>query len=212
MKQTLPYHSVPYTHIHRGSKKVCMMFSGLGYHYEKPLFYYSTMLMLEEGIDVVHVHYSYNRDFLQQSLQTVAHMMIKDIDPILTHILEAYSYEEIIFLGKSLGTVPILHNFMKQDRFAGATMLLLTPLLNFPELFTSLQKSRHQGLLVIGDQDVHYDKQKLQQLHMTNFQIDVIKDGDHSLDVHPINAHASLTALMNVMNNMKKSLHIVKQH
>ncbi|MED4590120.1 MULTISPECIES: alpha/beta family hydrolase [Priestia] len=212
MKQTLPYHSVPYTHIHRGSKKVCIMLSGLGYHYEKPLFYYSTMLMLEEGIDVVHVHYSYNRDFLKQSLQIVADTMMKDIEPILMHILETYSYEEIIFIGKSLGTVPILHNFMKQDRFAGATMLLLTPLLNFPELFTSLQKSRHQGLLVIGDQDVHYDKQKLQQLHMTNFQIDVIKDGDHSLDVHLINAHASLTALMNVMNNMKKSLHIVKQH
>ncbi|MCG7313117.1 alpha/beta hydrolase [Priestia flexa] len=212
MKQTLPHHSVPYTHIHRGSKKVCIMLSGLGYHYEKPLFYYSTMLMLEEGIDVVHVHYSYNRDFLKQSLQIVADTIMKDIEPILMHILETYSYEEIIFIGKSLGTVPILHNFMKQDRFAGATMLLLTPLLNFPELFTSLQKSRHQGLLVIGDQDVHYDKQKLQQLHMTNFQIDVIKDGDHSLDVHPINAHASLTALMNVMNNMKKSLHIVKQH
>ena len=41
------------------------MFSGPGYNYDKPLFYYTTMLMLENKIDVVHIHYSYDGQLME---------------------------------------------------------------------------------------------------------------------------------------------------
>jgi hypothetical protein len=56
---------VQYTHIENGSKVVCFMFSGAGYKYDKPLFYYSTMTMLLNQYDVVHIHYSYGQDLFK---------------------------------------------------------------------------------------------------------------------------------------------------
>ncbi|MBI0579999.1 hypothetical protein IEC97_21810 [Neobacillus cucumis] len=48
---------VHYTYIENGSPVICFMFSGAGYTYDKPLLYYSTMTMLENKYDVVHIHY-----------------------------------------------------------------------------------------------------------------------------------------------------------
>ncbi|CDQ20880.1 hypothetical protein BN982_03235 [Halobacillus karajensis] len=50
-----------YTHIQNNSNKVCFMFSGAGYTYDKPLFYYSTMKFIEDKVDIVHVHYNYSK-------------------------------------------------------------------------------------------------------------------------------------------------------
>lgn len=45
---------IRYTYMKNGSNIVCFMFSGSGYTYDKPLFYYATMTMLNNKLDVVH--------------------------------------------------------------------------------------------------------------------------------------------------------------
>lgn len=60
---------IRYTHIEMGFKKICFMFSGSGYNYDKPLFYYSTMLMLQNKIDIVHIHYSYDEKTMKKRLK-----------------------------------------------------------------------------------------------------------------------------------------------
>ncbi|MCZ0874101.1 hypothetical protein [Peribacillus sp. AS_2] len=60
---------ITYTHIETGSPAICFMFSGAGYTYEKPLFYYSTMIMLQNQYDVVHIHYAYDQDIFKHPLK-----------------------------------------------------------------------------------------------------------------------------------------------
>lgn len=60
------YNDIPYNYFDNESDKVCFMFSGTGYTYEKPLLYYSTELMLELGYDVVQVCYTFDSQQLEQ--------------------------------------------------------------------------------------------------------------------------------------------------
>ena len=106
-----------YTHIEKGSSTVCFMFSGSGYNYDKPLFYYATMLMLEHKIDVVHIHYSYDEQVMNKPMEEVTKVMMDDINPVINEVLKDEQYNETMFLGKSLGTIPIANDLMRRDDF-----------------------------------------------------------------------------------------------
>ncbi|MBA2176316.1 hypothetical protein H0266_15575 [Halobacillus locisalis] len=87
---------ISYTHIQNNSTKVCFMFSGAGYTYDQPLFYYSTMAMLEDHIDIVHIHYRYTHDELALPLTTLVEMVTRDVEAVMKRILASHEYNEPI--------------------------------------------------------------------------------------------------------------------
>jgi hypothetical protein len=180
------------------------MFSGLGYTYEKPLLYYVTMLMLKHGIDVVQIHYTYPKELMTKSTDEIADVMMKDVDLVLQDVLSHNDYKNIIFAGKSLGTIPLIQRVMKDEVYKDAVMLLLTPLLTRSELFESLLESTHKGLLVIGTRD-HYYTEEVYQLKTNTMNIRVIENADHSLDVL-YSPSDSLKALQTVLNSIERLL------
>ena len=93
--------SISYTHIETGSDTICFMFSGSGYNYDKPLFYYATMMMLQNKIDIIHVHYSYEEHFLKKSLEEISKAMMDDIDPVIWDVLKNGEYNEPLELSPS---------------------------------------------------------------------------------------------------------------
>lgn len=108
--------------------------------------------------------------------------MLNDVTPVVSEVLQHNSYQNTLFVGKSLGNIPIINGFMQNNRFAEASMILFTPLLKLDEIANSIAASKHTGLLVIGDKDPHFDKKYLKQLEKTNFYSLIIKNGNHSLD------------------------------
>ena len=80
-------------------------------------FYYATMLMLEHKIDVVHIHYSYDEQVMNKPMEEVTKIMMDDINPVMKEVLKAEQYNDTIFLGKSLGTIPIANDLMKREEF-----------------------------------------------------------------------------------------------
>jgi hypothetical protein len=194
---------VPYTHIENGSPTVCFMFSGAGYTYDKPLLYYSTMLMLENKYDVVQIHYSYGQDKLKYSLTDVAQIILNDINPVITEVLRNQQYQEILFLGKSLGTIPIIEGFMKNDLYLNSKMILLTPLLEYDSIFETLLKCTHLALIVIGEKDKHFKTGKIKALESkNNLQIEKIPDANHSLDIGAFYTIPSIMVLEKVMKRL----------
>ncbi|MDI7742113.1 alpha/beta hydrolase [Lysinibacillus fusiformis] len=197
---------IKFTHIDLNSKSICFMLSGGGYNYDKPLFYYSTMVMIKKNIDVVHIHYSYNEQTIKKPITELAKIMMDDIDPVISDILNKRDYQYTIFLGKSLGTIPIAIELMKRDEFFDSKMVLLTPLLKFNAIFDSILNSQHHGLLVIGDQDKHYNTNQIDQLRNTNFEIEVFGNTNHSLDDGEFDAKASIGALSRVMKQLQEMI------
>ncbi|MBS9802578.1 alpha/beta hydrolase [Bacillus cereus] len=195
---------IHYTHIKKGSSTVCFMFSGSGYNYDKPLFYYATMLMLEHKIDVVHIHYSYDGQLMNKPIEEVTKVMMDDINPVINEVLKDEQYNYIMFLGKSLGTIPIANDLMKREEFTQSKMILLTPLLTFDTIFNSILHSRHEGLLVIGDKDHQYKADQIDQLHKTNLTIDVVKNANHSVNVGEYETKNSIEAIANIIEKLKE--------
>ncbi|MBZ6487956.1 alpha/beta family hydrolase [Priestia aryabhattai] len=197
-------HRITYTHIKTGGPRICFMFSGLGYTYEKPLLYYVTMLMLKHGINVVHIHYTYPKELMTKSTDEIADVMMKDIDLVLQDVLSHDDYQNIIFAGKSIGTIPLIQRMMKDEAYKEAVMLLLTPLLTRTELVESLLESTHKGLIVIGTRD-HYYNESVYRLKTKKVHIEVIENADHSLDVLYSPAE-SLRALETVLDGIEQLL------
>ncbi|HFK1748130.1 TPA: alpha/beta hydrolase [Bacillus cereus] len=193
-----------YTHIEKGSSTVCFMFSGSGYNYDKPLFYYATMLMLEHKIDVVHIHYSYDGQLMNKPMEEVTKVMMDDINPVINEVLKDEQYNETMFLGKSLGTIPIVNDLMKREEFAQSKMILLTPLLTFDTIFDSILHSRHEGFLVIGDKDHQYNADQIDQLYKTNLQIEVVKNANHSVNVGGYETENSIEAIAKIVGKLKE--------
>ncbi|MED3997969.1 alpha/beta hydrolase [Peribacillus frigoritolerans] len=198
---------IQYTHIENGSPVVCFMFSGAGYTYEKPLFYYSTMTMLQNQYDVVHIHYSYEQNILKLPLEDITKIMANDVNPIITEVLKNHQYQETMFLGKSLGTIPIINGLMKSDMYMNSKMVLLTPLLKLDSIFESLLNSNHSALIVIGEKDTHYIPSRNEEIqNKTNIKIQKVPYANHALDIEPFNTVMSITALEVVMKRLNQYL------
>ncbi|PGM55750.1 alpha/beta hydrolase [Bacillus thuringiensis] len=195
---------IPYTHIEKGSNKICFMFSGSGYNYDKPLFYYATMLMLEHKIDVVHIHYSYDEQVMNKSMEEITKVMMDDINPIMKEVLKGKQYNDTMFLGKSLGTILIANDLMKREEFLQSKMILLTPLLTFDSIFEAILHSHHEGILVIGDKDHQYNADQIDQLNKTNLTIDVVKNANHSVNVGEYETENSIEAIANIIEKLKE--------
>ncbi|MFU2028732.1 alpha/beta hydrolase [Bacillus wiedmannii] len=195
---------IPYTHIEKGSNTVCFMFSGSGYNYDKPLFYYATMLMLENKIDVVHIHYSYDEQVMNKPMEEVTKIMMDDINPLMKEVLKGEQYNYTLFLGKSLGTIPIVNDLMKRDDFLQSKMILLTPLLSFDSIFDSILHSHHEGLLVIGDKDHQYNADQIDRLHKTNLQIEVVKNANHSVNIGGLETENSIEAIAQIIKRLNE--------
>lgn len=195
---------IHYTHIEKGSSTVCFMFSGSGYNYDKPLFYYSTMLMLEHKIDVVHIHYSYDEQVMNKPIEELTKVIMDDINPVINEVLKDEQYNETLFLGKSLGTIPIANDLMKREEFTQSKMIVLTPLLNFDSIFDSVLHSCHDGLLVIGDKDHQYNASQMERLEPSNLKIEIVKNANHSLNVGEYETESSIEAIANIIEKLKE--------
>lgn len=197
---------IRYTHIEKGSSAVCFMFSGSGYNYDKPLFYYATMLMLENKIDVVHIHYSYDGQLLEKPMEEITKVMMDDINPVIIEVLRSGQYSNSMFLGKSLGTIPIANDLMKREEFSQSKMVLLTPLLTFDFVFDSILHSRHEGLLVIGDKDHQYNAEQIDQLQKTNLKIAIVKNANHSVNVGEFETENTITAIAKIIGKLEETI------
>ncbi|EOO18286.1 MULTISPECIES: hypothetical protein [Bacillus cereus group] len=199
---------IRYTHIEKGSSAICFMFSGSGYNYDKPLFYYATMLMLEHKIDVVHIHYSYDGQLMEKPMEIVTKVMMGDINPIINEVLRSGQYKDSMFLGKSLGTIPLANDLMKREEFSQSKMILLTPLLTFDSIFDSILHSHHEGLLVIGDKDHQYNAGQIEQLEQSNLKIEVVKNANHSVNIGGFETENSIEAIAKVIEQLKEVVRI----
>lgn len=195
---------VPYTTIENGSKKICFMLSGTGYTYDKPLLYYSTMLLLEKEFDIVHINYSYEKDLFDRELEFVIELLEDDVDSVIRAVLEESTYEEVMFLGKSLGSIPLISKYIQEECYSTYKTILLTPLLKFDQFFEGVMNSSNTMLLIIGNRDPHFIDEKIELLQKRrNIDLLEIANANHSLEMEPTNTLHSLEAMLSITEKIR---------
>lgn len=194
---------IQYTHFDNDARKLCVLLSGTNYLYDKPLMYYANMAMLQQGYDVVQVNYTYEDAFFEQPITLIATQILKDVKSVIVDVCQRVAYDDILFVGKSLGTLPMSFHFsQKQETYP--KLIMLTPLLQQEEVYTKLLAIENELLLIIGDADPHYDQQKVATLNeKDNVSVLVISDANHSLDVVPNDMEKSLASLTKTMQRIR---------
>ncbi len=88
-------------------KKLAVVFPGIGYHKDKPLLYYSSRLVKNEGYEIIDVSYHDLPEKIrgdQEKMMLSAKIAYGQTEEQLASV-DFGAYDEIIFIGKSIGTV-----------------------------------------------------------------------------------------------------------
>ncbi|WP_323679606.1 cyclase [Exiguobacterium indicum] len=192
---------VSYDHFQMGSKQVCFLISGASYVYDHPYFYYSRMALLARGIDVICIHYVTEELFSMSDAESNA-CMTRRVDAVVSEVLATYPYENVQFIAKSLGTIP-LAALLAKPNLQTARFVFLTPVLT--EVAEQIATSSQAGLLVIGTADKFYDEAALETCRTSQLTIDGIEGANHSLD-QGFEVDPSLAVLGHVVRQIEASL------
>ncbi|WP_236629984.1 cyclase [Exiguobacterium sp. KRL4] len=164
---------------------------------------FSRMMLLKRGINVIEIQYVSDDLFSLPDEQGDAEMS-RRIEAVIDEVLRARTYQTIHFIAKSLGTVPLV-SMMNRGLFPEARVVLLTPLLKDPAIVEAIAKSRHRGLLVIGDQDHQYSPEAFERCGRSNLVLEQAEGANHSLDID-FDVDASLQVLGRIMQRTEEVL------
>ncbi len=200
---------VPYTLIRPDGgqgRAVCFVCPGASYLFDKPLLHFSTMTLVRFGADVVHVRYAYGKDntvFWNLPEDERSRVMQEDVRAVTERVLHHSDYEQVLFLGKSIGTLPIVNGVCRSPRHAQAAVILLTPLLTLQTVADHLLTCPQAVFLAIGTGDPYYSEQVIRLLAKTrpNVTLHIVPQANHALEIG-LDAEASLDVLRSLMRDM----------
>jgi hypothetical protein len=73
-------------------------------------------------------------------------------------------------------------------------------------IFDAILNSEHQGLLIIGENDPHYNTNQIEELSKSNLQLEVIQNANHHLDIGEFETTNSIFALSRVMEILQETV------
>ncbi|KGX87886.1 hypothetical protein N781_11565 [Pontibacillus halophilus JSM 076056 = DSM 19796] len=200
------------TYIKNNSSKICIMLSGRSYSYDRPYMYYSTMLMLEKGFDVIHVHYDYNEEEIVGMVQDTPMLVSLEVEQVMNEFIQPNRYTSITFVAKSLGTLPLV---LDAERFIDqrpTSYVLLTPLLLKDQFKESLLRLTNPVYVIMGTEDRHYDKCFLDQLNRKeHMKTTVIEGANHSLEYTDFNTTRSLDLVKHTMKGIGCFIDLIEE-
>jgi predicted alpha/beta-hydrolase family hydrolase len=165
---------------------LAVLLPGFGYTLDMPLFYYAENLLQERGWDVLRVEYAYNMrpEFQTLPEQERDRWLLADTTAAWRAGLGQRTYERVVLIGKSLGTLAMGHLLTMGDLPPAIGAVWLTPLLTKERLRQQISRYGGPSLFVIGTADPHFDPVVLEQMQVaTTGEAVVVKNADHGMDI-----------------------------
>lgn len=169
-----------------GTDRLAIVFPGYAMSVDMPLLYYATELLLDCGCDVLLVQYGYRQEAdFQLPLGSREYDRIK-ADALAAVAASTYqrNYGELTLIGQSLGTVALASVLGHGWSTANIRCIWLAPLLDDSWVYERILQERPRSLLVIGEEDRHYDRLKVEELvEVLNAESLVIGRARHDLQI-----------------------------
>jgi hypothetical protein len=168
-----------------GAKHLAVVFPGLRYTTSMPGCYYSALVMLAKGADVLNVDYEYaNPGFQELPDREQSRWIAADASAVVRAALAHKKYDKITLIGKSLGTIAMGSLLSAEPGLEHADFIWLTPVLRQPPVHQAMMSRRHHGLFIIGTADTQYDESLLAEvLQSTGGESLVLPGVDHGLEI-----------------------------
>jgi predicted alpha/beta-hydrolase family hydrolase len=187
---------------------LAVLLPGFGYTLDMPLFYYAQNLLLERGWDVLRVEYAYNT---HPEFQTLPEMernqwLLADTMAAWRAGLGQQTYDRVVLIGKSLGTLAMGHLLTMADPPPNVGAVWLTPLLAEERLRQQISQYGGPSLFVIGTADPHFDPVVLEKMQVATIgEAVVVRNADHGMDI-PGDPIASVRAVERVVEALSRFL------
>lgn len=191
------------------SDTLVIVLPGLGYTLEKSLLDYSKQLVLDLKFDYLGVEYGFQvsrENFNRHNENDIRELFLESLDVILSALeLRKEQYKNIVFIGKSLGTVlqNKLSSEIKEKYKVNIRNIYLTPINE--TLKGNLDKD---GLVITGTRDVLISSDNLEKIKLEGLKILEIDNAGHSLCIKG-NVIESIKALEITIENMKQYLETI---
>jgi dienelactone hydrolase len=173
-----------------------------------PLFYYAEILLLERGWDVLRVAYAYSTRPEFQTLPEPERdrWLLADTTAAWRAGLGQRTYERVVLIGKSLGTLAMGHLLTMADPPPAVGAVWLTPMLTKERLRQQISRYGGPSLFVIGTADPHFDPAVLEKMQVaTTGEAVVVRNADHGMDI-PGDPIASVRAVERVVEALSRFL------
>jgi dienelactone hydrolase len=194
---------------YRQSDTACLavLFPGYRYSCEMPILYYPGQLMLTRGADVLQVDYFYDAppDFDRRGDDPTLRQLYADAEAALEAGLRQRRYEQVLLIGKSLGTAAMAHLLSRYSTLPRSAWVWLTPALD-PIDVKRILTIRPQSLVVVGTADPWYDANRIGELEqVASARCVVIEKANHGLLIDG-DIRLSVQALERVVGEMESFL------
>jgi hypothetical protein len=153
---------------------------------QRPLFHYATGICLNENVDVLHINYNFTKnDYFEKLTKPEQEWwMYDDVKAVVDVVLKNTVYKQCFYLSKSIGTIPMAMEWTQKNLVHNAFGIWLTPLLNEDKVYSALLNTELPSLCVIGNQDHHFNGERLSSLKNNHLvSTVVIPKADHSLEI-----------------------------
>ena len=112
----------------KNERNIAVLFPGLGYTCDRSLLYYSGKLMQSLGYEVIHLSYSGFPANVKNDAEGIRQCVAIALERVEEQLKEIdfRTYDDVIFVGKSIGTIVALQ--YAQNHGVDARYVLLTPL------------------------------------------------------------------------------------
>lgn len=178
------------------NEKLAFIMPGTGYTAQAPLLHYATGLYIRKEFDVVQLKYDYPADvFKNMGNEEFA----EEVKAVVDYYVNQIEYKEVVFVAKSISTIALA--FLEVDEIPSRHIWLM-PLIHNDAVFKQMLKTQKKGLVIIGDQDPCYVKERFDELATNELlTTHLIKDTNHALE-YANDIIGSVDVLKNVVTLM----------
>jgi hypothetical protein len=171
----------------RSRNWLAFMLPGLGYTADMPLLYYSTLLLLNRGVDVLQLKpATQSEDFRALDGDSRINWLRSDMLAGLEAGLMQHNYAGIVLVGKSIGTISIALGLSTAQSRLPTCVAWLTPLFREGIVMEAALSCNRPSFFLCGDADSTFQPIKLDLILKSNrgAVAHVVKAADHSLEIY----------------------------
>ena len=178
-------------------KKIAIIFPGIGYHVDKPLLYYSIRLARQYGYEIKCVDYGVLPSGIKGDSEKMYTAFLMAMDQVSEELSEVdfSSYDQILFISKSIGTA-VAATYELQNQL-GAKQIYYTPV---EQSFQAIGKT---GIVFHGTADDWARTSVIQvECAKRNLPLHITENANHSMETG--NVDYDLVILKEILEETEK--------
>ena len=192
------------------SSQLACVFPGYSYSTEAPVLFYLKLLFINSNYDWLSIDYRYNenKEFNILSEEDRMEYFNLEQEKIFQFIKTNYAPTEIVWIGKSLGSVSVKEKFKKDtDTNNTNKIILLTPISECYSIANDIKKTNTETIVIIGDKDPFYESYINSDLsRLPNVKTNIIKDAGHIFENINEDIEKSINNIGKVISLIKDDL------